>query len=118
MLNPEPRTLNPLPRRGFMLTEAIAAIALVALTTTLLAVALGSGNKAMNRLADTRQATQLAEQALLALQQGADLPAGAKLARLSEPSPVPGQEWVSIRCDFNGRSAELVGLASRKEAKP
>ena len=109
--------MNKLTRkhRGFFIAEVVAGLALLALLMTMLAVALGQRQKAMNRLADSRAALRLAEAALSAMQNktpltGAGSGSSLSVMKLSAPCEAQGFVWAQVNTTFNGRSATLVGI--------
>ena len=92
-----------------MLMDVIWGIVLATAVLMMLTVAIVKQSKAQTQLARDRTATRAAEDALLALQCGDPLPAGATLEKLPDPAPA-GHTWIRLHVTDNGRPAELVGL--------
>src|SRR2546430_6567698 len=100
--------------RGFLIAEAIAALALLALVMVMFAIAMGRQQKVLNRGADSRAALRLAEQLLTAMQTSATPPAAdagntIRITKLATPADSPTFAWVNVQITVNGRSAELIG---------
>jgi type II secretory pathway pseudopilin PulG len=104
--------------RGFFTTDALVGLLIIAALAAALAVGLGRQRRATTRLADSREATRLAERALVALQSDRAPPtAGAEetivVAKLSGASST-GQQWVEVTATVRARSASLIGLVPRE----
>jgi len=107
-------------RGGWILLEAITAVMLIGMMAVLLAVALRQRDRGVKALADARAASRAAESALTLMQSGAGQPAvlagEAKITvtELPQAADPPGMEWVSVKAELAGRTAELVGLVPRQ----
>ena len=93
----------------------LCALVILIVLAAALTMAIGRQNRASQRLAESREATRLAERTLTTLQAGQPPPApleGAiiEIAPLHAASEVPGCTWVRIRVTNNGHAAGLVGL--------
>lgn len=108
-------------RRAWVFIDTLAAMVLMSLLMVMLSIAIGSFKKADARLADVRNASQLAEEALTCLQAGSPLPPPLarkiEIERIDEPAPrmqAPAtrrtSSWARVTARSNGRSASLVGL--------
>jgi len=99
-------------RRGWVFVDVLMGMILITLIAAMLAAAAGWQQRALRHLADARAATRTAESALLAMQSGRALApnAGVHVLRLLTVSNVPGEIWVQVDADQNGRAATLVGL--------
>ena len=101
--------------RGFFTTDALVGLLIVAALSAALAVGAGRHRRATLRLDDTREASHLAERALVALQTGRPVPAHVADARLvvqTLPDPAPvGHRWVEVSATVRDRSSSLIGLA-------
>jgi type II secretory pathway pseudopilin PulG len=102
-------------RRGIFIAETITAIGLIALIGVLLAVAVGRHHRGSDRLAESRAAVNLAEDALTALQAGQAIGQSApgisvKVEKLDTPASVPGMVWATVQTQVNGRGATITGL--------
>ena len=105
---------NSRTRRGILTAEAIVAIALVAFLLVLLAGAVGRQRQASDRLANSRDAVNLAEQTLTAMQSGQDAPKASGDLKVvvtpAEGKASEGMKWVKVEVRINGRSASVIGL--------
>lgn len=112
-------------QRGYIATDAIMALAIVAILLTLLTVAVSRQRRGSDRLADSRAAVRLAEATLLAMQTDAALPATPhgfavtvrQLTAQHELQLSSGCTWVEVVVTFDGRSSSLVGIARADAAK-
>ena len=101
-------------QRGFMMTDAIAGLLLLATLATLLAVAGGIHQKGGQRLLDQRIANNEAQDALAKLQRGGEAKISDESAQISVERTgklVGGREWVEVKVIREGRHASIVGLA-------
>lgn len=96
--------------RGFMVADAVAGIALLAVLSTAIVVAVRSQQVASDRLAETRGATWAAEQALAQMQEGRQAGQDVRVEPLNGDGAPQGFAWVRVRTERNGRPADLVGL--------
>jgi type II secretory pathway pseudopilin PulG len=101
-------------RTGILTAETIVAIALVAILLVLLASGIGRQRLASDKLATSRDAVNLAEQTLTALQTGQPAPkalADAKVQVAIVPAAArEGTKWVKVDVQLNGRSTSLLGI--------
>ncbi len=100
---------------GFFMTEVIIAIAIVSFVMVLFSIAIGRQFKGSQRLNDSRAATLLAEQTMVALQSGTEAPSvpekgQLKVTALDTASTVKGLKWATVDVQINGRSASLTGM--------
>jgi len=101
-------------RRGFMMTDAIGGLLLLATLATLLAIAIGVQSRSSARLLEQRRANAAAQEALANLQAGgeakvADDAASVEVQRSGKF--VGRSEWVEVKVARAGRHASIVGLA-------
>jgi type II secretory pathway pseudopilin PulG len=104
---------------GFFSTEVIVSIAIVSFVMVLFTIAIGRQSKGSQRLNDSRAATLLAEQTMVALQSGSAAPnapadAQLKVTALDTASAVKGLKWATVDAQVNGRSATLTGMVPAK----
>ena len=113
-------------RSGYILTDAIVALAIVLILLTLLTVAVSRQRRGSERLADSHAAIRLAEDTITAMQTGAALPVapdGMQVTVQAMPAQhelqVPsGCTWVEVLVTYgNGRSSSLSGLVRADAAK-
>ena len=110
------RTARTQPRGGFFLTDLIIGIGLLVVLAIVLTAGSSQYRRGSERLADSRQATRLAEQVMLALQSNEKAPTAGngetiEIVRLPETRDLPpGCAWARVGVHRNGRSAELIGL--------
>lgn len=97
--------------------DALFAIGIIAILTVALTQSVTQQRRAQERLAASRSAVRLAEQALVALQAGQPAPAPPQGTTL-EVRPAPearaapaGWRWVTVHVRHAGRIGELTGLA-------
>ena len=112
-------------RRGYIATDAIMAVAIVVILSTVLAVAVSRQRRGSERLADSREAIRLAEATLTAMQSGAPVPA-APAGMTVQVRPVDaqpelaapsGSAWVEVVVTHDGRSRGLTGIVRADAAK-
>jgi hypothetical protein len=86
-------------------------IGLLGLITFLIVAGVGGQQRAAQRLADTRAATRLAEDALVALRAGAAAPAKeeVQLTRLADAAP-EGFVWVRSAARSGMAQVQVLGL--------
>jgi len=113
-----------LRRAGWFLADTIVAIIIVGVLAAVLVLSVRRQQKAADQLADSREATRLAERTLIAMQTGAKpppSPAGmsVKVRSIdSTASPARGCAWAVVTVTRpNGRASELTGLV-RRDAIP
>jgi hypothetical protein len=82
----------------------------------MLTVSVVRQTKAQKQLTRDRTASRAAEDALLALQAGEPLPAGATMDKLPDAAPA-GRTWIRVHATFEGRPADLVGLVKADAAQ-
>ncbi len=114
-------------RGGYVLADAVMALAIVLILLTVLTVAVSRQRRGSERLADSRAAIRLAEATITALQTGAAPPAApegmAVQVRPTSAQPgaaVPsGCAWVDVQVTYgNGRrTSSLAGLVRADAAK-
>jgi type II secretory pathway pseudopilin PulG len=111
---------------GYVLVDAIMALAIVLILLGVLTVAVSRQRRGSERLADSRAAIRLAEETITAMQTGGTpptAPQGTKIELHATPTPagleVPsGSTWVDVRVTYgNGRSSSLSGLVRADAAK-
>ena len=115
------------PRRGVIELDILAGLVIVGALTVALAAVLGRQHRAVQKLADSRAAMQLAEMALTDLQAGKPAaPANVEPDTAVEVSPLevgpldgaspagvaPGV-WVEVTARVRAGRASLVGLVPR-----
>ena len=95
-----------------MLDVTIGLI-IIALVGVILAMAVGRQQRGLQRLAESREATRLAESVLAQLQTGGPMPpAEARQAvsvQVSGEQAPAGKVWAEVSVDVNGRRASLWG---------
>jgi hypothetical protein len=102
-------------RRGFFFFDALAAILLLTVLTAVLMTTMGQRMRAAARLADSREASRLAEKALLDLQQHRAVDAvDAGVTVTPLPNAEAGLQWTAVTATVNGRSVRLVGPTGRQ----
>src|SRR5947207_14028662 len=98
-------------RRGYMMSEATAGIAILLALSTALLVSMYSQRRGLRRLVDDRQAMRLAEHALTQIQTGDFKPdAEAQVLATSAAQAPAGHHWVVVSVKYNTGSASLTGL--------
>ena len=101
---------------AWVLLEMVAAMILVGILATCLAMVEGRHQNAMRLLADSRRAGHAAEAALLRLQTGdpsatpVDAAATVTVILLKDASPLPRCAWVEVKCAVAGREQSVIGL--------
>lgn len=104
-------------QRAFMTLDAIMAMAIIAIATTLFVVTLTRMRRASDTFADQRAAARATTEVLLSLQQAGPPPAidasRFTIQPLDTAAP-DGWRWVSVRCDMGRAHSEIVGLARRQ----
>jgi type II secretory pathway pseudopilin PulG len=113
-MNRRPHYPRPSPR-GFLVLDTVAGILLAGFLLTVMTVAVVKQTRRERELSETRAAARAAETAMLALESGAPLPAGAHLTRLPEP-PLGPRQWVQISATAGAHTFALVGLVDVKAA--
>ena len=112
-------------RGGWVMTDAVTALAIVLILLSVLAVAISRQQRGSQRLADTRAAVRLAEDTITAMQHGATRPTppeGTKVtvrpAATQPGMPAPnGCAWVDVEVTYaTGRTTRLSGLVRRADA--
>jgi hypothetical protein len=104
-------------RRGFFFMDAVAAILLLAVLMVVLLTTMGQRMRAGSRLADSREASRLAEKALLDLQQHRTVDAGdagVTVTPLGNVEGVDRLQWTAVTATVNGRSVRLLGTVGRQ----
>ncbi len=107
------------------MADAVMALAIVLILLTVLTVAVSRQRRGSERLADSRAAIRLAEDAITAMQTGAPLPAAPEGMTLhvrpttaQHGMEVPsGCAWVDVQVTYNGRSSSLSSLVRADAAK-
>jgi Tfp pilus assembly protein PilX len=102
-------------RRGFLELDILAGLVIVGALTLALAAVLGRQHRAVQKLADTRAATQLAESVLTELQAGRAQPKPGGEADVSVEVR-PAGDWVEVDVTVRGARATLVGPAPQAPA--
>ena len=109
-------------RRGFVLADVIGGIALLAAVASLLAVSLHRYYAASERLADSRDAARLAEDALTRLQTNqpppTDIAGHSVRTEAVESTAPPKHHWVTVTAEVNHRVVTLTGLVSDGRTTP
>lgn len=113
-------------RTGYIMADAMMALAIVLILLTVLTVAVSRQRRGSERLADSRAAIRLAEETITALQTGAALPSAPQGMTL-QVRPTQAQHglegptgctWVDVLVTYgNGRSSSLSGLVRADAAK-
>ena len=99
-----------------MLADIIVGLGVVAILATALAISLSRRQAVSDHLADSREATRVAEQTLTALQSGEKVPASDEHTKI-DVKPMSGAleigtaHWVTVQVTHNGRKVSLSGLA-------
>ncbi len=101
-------------RRGFFFMDALAAILLLTVLTAVLLTTIGQRMRAGARLADSREASRLAEKALLDLQQHRPTDAGVTVTPIGNVEGTDRLQWTAVTATVNGRSVRLVGTTRRR----
>lgn len=102
--------------RAFFLTDAIVGLGILAVLGVVLATEVGWHTQAMQKLANRRAASHLAESAVFQLQQGRRLPnvtGQVTVQPLTNLGAVPRYQWVRVVANDEGQTAALVGLVRR-----
>lgn len=100
-------------RSGFLLADALMALAMVALLAAIMATAMGQQSRAARRLSDGRAAMRIAERVMLDLHTGGTAPSGADAKVCVEPvaAEAPaGLAWVRVSVQVERSRATLLGL--------
>lgn len=109
-------------QRGFVLADVIGGIALLAAVASLLAVSVHRYHAASDRLADSRDAMRLAEDALARLQTNQPPPADAAEQSVSvkslDAAAPSNHRWVEVTAKVHRRVATLTGLVPASEKTP
>lgn len=104
----------PSRQRGIMLLDVTVGLIIIGIVATLLATAISRQSLASQRLAEQRDATRLAEDALSRLQANQPLPNTTgqviEVRYLPDETPVNGNSWVEVKATIGRRSATLTGL--------
>ncbi len=101
---------------GFLLHDALAALAIVGALTIVLAVGLGQWRRGRAALADTQQAAAIAQRVLVSLQTGQTPPGEDEQTRImlrpleAGSGPLAGWHWARVSVIHREREAEAVGL--------
>jgi hypothetical protein len=106
---------------GFMATDVLVGIFLLAAMATLMAVAGNLRYRNTRHLADQRAALQEARMALVQLQSGAQPTAAdpsTQLAINHTGTRVGSREWVEVTVIRQGRRSSLVGLVTATDSAP
>ena len=102
-------------RRGIIIADAMLGMLLLAIAALVLGIALTRGRTAELRLADTRQATRLAEAVLADLQAGQNPPqAGPDETIVVQPAKggqIGSHRWVEVTATVRGQRRALIGPA-------
>ncbi len=104
-------------RRGFFFMDALAAILLLAVLMVVLLTTMGQRMRASSRLADSREASRVAEKAMLDLQQHRAVDAGdagVTITPLGNFEGIDRLQWTAVTATVNGRSVRLVGAIGRQ----
>jgi crotonobetainyl-CoA:carnitine CoA-transferase CaiB-like acyl-CoA transferase len=106
-------------RRGYFVADVVTGLAMVSILATALLMAMNRQSRAEQKLADSRTAVRLAEQALAELQAGAQPPGRdadtrITIRRIDGAAEAADQVWVEVSVIYRDRPAKLVGLAPRK----
>lgn len=96
---------------GFVFLDIMFGLGLLGLITFVIVAGVGRQQRAAQKLSDTRAATRLAEDALVALRAGAAAPAeeGVQLMRLADAAP-EGFVWARAEARSGTAQAQVVGL--------
>src|SRR6476469_9600876 len=98
------------PRRGYMMAETAAGIAIILALATALLIAIYSQRRGLRRLVEDRQAARLAEHALTQMQIGQyKTAAEIQVLPIDKVEAPPGHHWVDVRVKYNTGSASLSG---------
>ena len=106
-------------RSGWVMTDAVMALAIVLILLSVLSVAVSRQHRGSQRLADSRAAIRLAEDTITAMQHGTPPPATPDEMKVSvratatQPGVVvpKGCAWVDVEVTYGiGRTTRLSGL--------
>ena len=105
--------------RAFFAADTIIGIAVVAVLLATLSASMLRQQRAMDRLAESRQRVRLAEQTLTALQTSTSLPKPPEnvtvtVTPLDSPAAGAGCTWVRVSVTRGARTQVLVGLAPQR----
>ena len=100
---------------GWFMVDALLSMAVIVIIAAALAASMAQQRKAEARLAASRDAIRLAENALIALHTGKTAPpppAGTTMEVLNADSgrTPSGWKWVTLRVTRDGKTATLTGL--------
>jgi type II secretory pathway pseudopilin PulG len=105
-------------KRGYIFADAVIALMIAAVLSTLLAVSVNASARGRRGLSDSRQAMRLAEEALSDLQLGrasasAPQDTSIQVKDLTDAPAVANWRWVTVTANVNHRTAILIGLVSQ-----
>jgi type II secretory pathway pseudopilin PulG len=109
-------------RAGFMLPELIFALALIVAATAIWTTSAAHVRRADRVLADSRDAMRLAEQTLIALRAGEDIPKPpapnkVTIDRCQGGVEVAGHVWVYVEATVANQRRGLTGLVPETALK-
>ena len=99
--------------RGFVVVDAVAGLALLAVLAMAIVIAVRSQGMASQRLSDSRGATWAAEQAIAEMQAGRPAGGNVRVEAVDADKTPDGFAWVRVRAERRGRSADLIGLVPK-----
>jgi hypothetical protein len=106
------------PRRGYMMAETAAGIAIIMALSTALLIAIYSQRRGLRRLVEDRQAAHVAEHALTQMQIGTFKPdADIQILPMDKTDAPAGHHWVDVKVKYNTGSASLAGLVPESPAE-
>ncbi len=108
-------------RRGYIIADAVLAIAVVALAGLMLASTLGHAGNAGRAIAESRSAQASATEVLLCLQTGTEPPKSDGSLRIDivplsdAPAAPEGWSWVRVEARYRDKGrASVAGLVRSK----
>jgi hypothetical protein len=109
------------PVRGFMAVDVVMALGLLGITVAILVSASTRTDRAVDRLSDDRNASRIAEEALIDLEAGLPIPGDDQQTKISVEAcqggaKVSGRRWVRVVVTYHGGRGMLVGLAPENTA--
>jgi len=104
-----------------LLPETIFGLGIMAMVLTVLLLSIAQQRTGQRALSEQREATRIAERALLALRVGEAMPsdtdASIDITQAMPGDAPPGKRWVRVTVQYRERSTSLVGLAPATAAE-
>jgi hypothetical protein len=100
-------------RRGWVFIDALWGMILISMIAGIFATAMNRRQVGLARLADSRAACRLSEEALIDLQEGRGLPPLSSDESLRIVKLDAQGTWVRVEGTVRGRDAQLIGYLPR-----